>query len=101
MPFACLGLIGFRFVWSSWRHVIVPMVLLVAAISLAINLIGALQGSMLCDFPHFAAGLYLAQMLSGETRTYPLAPWLAAPFAIWIIFLGWSMSQRKRNKDFY
>jgi hypothetical protein len=56
---------------------------------------------MLCDFPQFAAGLYLAQMLSGETRTYPLAPWLAAPFAIWIIFLGWSMSQRKRNKDFY
>ena len=101
MPFACLGLIGFRFLSLSWRQVTVPLVLLIALTSLTINLIGALQGAMLCDFPHFAAGLYLAQMLSGETRTYPLAPWLAAPFAIWIIFLAWTMSQRKRNKNFY
>ena len=98
MPFACLGLIGFRFLSPTWRRITIPLVLLIAAVSFFINLIGALQGAMLCDFPHFAAGLYLQQMLSGETRTYPLAYWLAAPFIIWIVFMAWSMSQRKSTE---
>ena len=98
MPFACLGLIGFRFVSTGWRRASIPLVLLVAASSFVINLIGALQGSMLCDFPHFAAGLYLSQMLSGNTHAYPLAPWLLAPFSVSVVFLAWSTLQLKRNK---
>lgn len=98
MPFACLGLIGFRFVPVMWRRILVPLVLLVAAMSFLINVIGALHGAMLCDFPHFAAGLYMSQMLNGQTRAYPLAPWLVVPVMIWIIFLAWSMMQSNRDK---
>jgi hypothetical protein len=102
MPFACLGLTGYRSLSTrsrpammAWRAVVV-VVLLVAATSFAINLLGALHGAMLCDFPQFAAGLYLSQILSGATRSYPLAPWLAAPFIASLIPLGWFMTQRKR-----
>lgn len=100
IPFASIGLIGFRFLSASWRRVAVPLVLLFAAISFIINLVGALHGAMLCDFPHFAAGLYISQMLSGQTRTYPLAPWLVGPFIISIVVLTWSIPQSKHNKHF-
>jgi hypothetical protein len=99
MPFACVGMIGFRFLSPAWRRVALPLVLLVGAVSFAINFIGALQGSMLCDFPQFAAGLYLSQMLNGQTRAYPLVPGLIAPLIMWTIFLAWSISQSKRNKQ--
>jgi hypothetical protein len=100
MPFACLGLLGFRFLAPKWRRAITALVLLIAIISFAINLVGALHGAMLCDFPHFAAGLYLSQMLSGQTRAYPLAPWLLGPFIISITLLAWTTAQLKRNKLF-
>jgi hypothetical protein len=89
MPFACLGLIGFRFISPGWRRIALPIVLVLAAASFAINLIGAVQGAMLCDFPHFAAGLYISQMLNGQTQTYPLALWLVAPFVVSIILPAW------------
>ena len=98
MPFACLGLVGFRFLAPKWRRTIVPLLLIVAIFSFSINVIGALQGAMLCDFPHFAAGLYLSQILNGHVREYPLAPWLFGPFIIWIALLAWSTSQSRRNK---
>jgi hypothetical protein len=80
MPFACIGLIGFRFLPTVWRRAILALVLIVGAISFAINLVGAMHGAMLCDFPHFAADLYVSQMLSGQMRVYPLAIWLLFPF---------------------
>jgi hypothetical protein len=95
MPFACVGLIGFRFIAPTWRRIALPLVLIVAAASFAFNLIGALQGAMLCDFPQFAAGLYLSQILSGQTRSYPLAVWLVAPFVISITLLAWSTRNEK------
>ena len=72
---------------------VIPVVFVVAIVFFGINFIGALHGAMLCDFPHFVAGLYFSQMLSGHMRAYPLAPWLIAPFSISIIFLAWSISQ--------
>ncbi|HEX8351492.1 MAG TPA: hypothetical protein VF611_01105, partial [Pyrinomonadaceae bacterium] len=39
----------------------------------------AAHGAMLCDFPHSAVGMYLAEMWGGRWRTYPLAAWLALP----------------------
>ena len=105
MPFACLGLIGFSLApsrhahraLSPWRPAVMAVVLLVAAGSFAINLLGALHGAMLCDFPQFAAGLYLSHILSGNTPSHPLAPWLAALFIASLILLAWSMSQSRRN----
>lgn len=98
MPFACLGLIGFRFVSTAWRRAVIPLVIVLATASFIINVVGALHGAMLCDFPHFAVGLYVSQMLNGQTRSYPLAPWLVLPFTVWIMFLAWSTLQSKRNK---
>jgi len=98
MPFACLGLVGFRFLAPKWRRIVTPLVVLIAIASFAINLIGALHGAMLCDFPHFAAGLYISQMLSGNTRAYPLALWLLGPFTVAITLLAWTTSQLKSNK---
>jgi hypothetical protein len=100
MPFACLGLIGFRFLSPTLRRLALPLVLVIAVASFAINIIGALQGAMLCDFPQFAAGLYLSQILSGQVRSYPLARWLVFPFVMSITLLVWTTSQRKSNKLF-
>jgi len=96
MPFACFGLVGFRFLGSKWRRTTIPFVVLIALVSFAINFIGALQGSMLCDFPQFAADLYVSQMLNGQIRAYPLAAWLLGPFMICIGFLAWIILQSKR-----
>ena len=104
MPFACLGLVGYRFpapgyrfLAPGWRRMLVPLVLLVAVVSFTINFIGALHGSMLCDFPEFAADLYVSQMLSGQLRAYPLARWLLGPFVISIGLLVWTVLQSKRT----
>lgn len=91
MPFACIGLIGYRFLPTVPGRITVPFVLLVAAISFVINLVGAMQGAMLCDFPHFAAGLYLSQMWNGQTHEYPLALWLLAPFIASGLLLVWKL----------
>jgi hypothetical protein len=96
MPFACIGLLGFHFLQPAWRRITVPLVLVVAAISFAINLVGAMHGAMLCDFPHFAAGLYLSQMLSGHTHVYPLAIWLLAPFIACALLLLWTVVRGAR-----
>ena len=88
MPFAVIGLVGFSFVRKLLVRVVLLSVLaMVATVSSAINLIGALHGAMLCDFPEFAAGLYLSQMINGGMRSYPLALWLALPFLVSILFL--------------
>jgi hypothetical protein len=97
MPFACLGLVGFGFLAPKWRRAITPVVVLIALVSFAINFIGALHGAMLCDFPHFAADLYVSQMLNGQLRAYPLAPWLLGPFMISIGFLVWTIFKSQRT----
>jgi len=91
MPFASLGLVGFRSLAPKWRRAMVPVVIIVGIVSVAINSVGALHGAMLCDFPHFAAGLYLSQMLNGQLRSYPLVLWLIAPFIMSVVFLAWKV----------
>ena len=76
---------------------IVLLVVLVGLVSVGINLIGALHGSMLCDYPSFAVDLYVSQMLNGELRAYPLAAWLLGPFMILIAFLAWTAFQAKHT----
>ncbi len=89
MPFASLGVFGFSFIRGLPLRVLMQSLLVVAAVvSVAINLIGAMQGAMLCDFREFAAGIYLSQMLAGGMKTYPLAELLALPFLVSIILLA-------------
>jgi hypothetical protein len=95
MPFACIGLIGFRFLSPAWRRITLSLTLVVATISFAINLVGAMHGAMLCDFPHFAAGLYLSQMLNGQMHEYPLAIWLLVPFIASALLLAWKITHTR------
>ena len=97
MPFASIGLVGFSFVRNVAVRVALTSVLaVVAAASFLINCIGALHGAMLCDFPEFAAGIYVSQMVAGGMRSYPLARWLALPFfAVLILWLKQVVSVRE------
>ena len=90
-------LAGFGFLSRKWRRTIVPFALVVALVSFGINFIGALHGSMLCDFPQFAADLYISQMLNGQLRAYPLVPWLLGPLMISIGFLVWTIVRAQRT----
>src|SRR5689334_14754653 len=96
-PSPVWGLVGYRFLAPKWRMTIVPLVVLVGLASLAINLIGALHGSMLCDFPSFAAHLFVSQKFNDELRAYSLAAWLLGPFMILIAFLAWTAFQAKHT----
>jgi hypothetical protein len=88
MPFACLGLLGLSFLREpSLRRVAAVVVVVAATASLVINLVGAMHGAMLCYFPDFAVGLYMSQMLNGQMRSFPLGPWIIAPFVLCLSLL--------------
>ena len=81
MPFACLGLAGFNATRGrALKRVLLAIVLALFLLSLFINLVGAMHGAMLCDFPRSALRPYLTEMLRGGRRAYPLAAWLLLPF---------------------
>ncbi len=99
LPFASLGLIGFSFFQrKGLRWVTGSIVLACALISFAINLVGAMHGAMLCDFPHSAFGLYLSQMLNGEMRSYPLAVWLTLPLCLSLVLFLQALLRRNPQK---
>lgn len=80
MPFVSLGLMGFtRFRGGALRLSAALTVTACGLASFLINLIGAMHGAMLCDFPRSALWPYLSEMLDGRMRSYPLAPWLLPP----------------------
>lgn len=80
MPFASLGLIGFSFVSRKPIKILASAsVLVVLLASAGINVIGAMHGSMLCDYPHSAWQFYLSEMMNGQMRSFPLAKWLFLP----------------------
>ncbi|HEX8897389.1 MAG TPA: hypothetical protein VF751_01725, partial [Chthoniobacterales bacterium] len=88
MPIACLGLIGFSFIDSPrWKRLAAFAVATAAVASFAINLVGAMHGAMLCDFPHSAFGRYLSEMWHGDTTSYPLLAWLLVPCLLSAAFL--------------
>lgn len=80
MPLACLGLAGFaRQRGATVRKTAAFVVTALALASAFINTVGAAHGAMLCYFPHWAVGRYLAEMCAGGARSHPLAAWLALP----------------------
>ncbi len=100
LPFASLGLIGFSFFErKGLRWLAGSIVLVCALISFAINLVGAMQGAMLCDFPHSAFALYVSQMLNGEMRSYPLAALLLLPLCLSLVLFLQSVLRHKSPQN--
>lgn len=96
MPLACLGLAGFAALrGAAVRRAAAFAVSACALVSGFINLVGAAHGAMLCYFPHWAVGRYLAEMTGGGARAYPLAAWLALPLCVCVALLAREVCARR------
>jgi hypothetical protein len=96
MPLACLGLAGFGYLRGrALRTAAVAMVSAFALASFLINLVGAMHGAMLCDFPHSALVPYLSEMMNGQMRSHPLAPWLALPLLVCLALFAHTLAARR------
>ena len=83
MPFACLGLIGFAHLTSKIARTSgMAGMAVICAISVLINLAGALGGAMYCTTGRYAFWAHLSAIWRGETGSYPLARWLLIPLLI-------------------
>jgi hypothetical protein len=83
MPFAAIGILGYRRLERRvTRRAAVVLVWVVGLASLAINLIGALGGAMYCDIEVYAVPRYLAALWEGHWPNFPLARLLAIPFLV-------------------
>jgi hypothetical protein len=96
MPLACLGLAGFAHLRGATLRLLAAVTLTLCAVaSFFINLVGALHGAMLCDFPHSALAPYLSEMLGGQMRSYPLAPWLLLPLLVCLALFARTLAARR------
>jgi hypothetical protein len=96
MPLACLGLAGFGHLRGRAARLTAGVAAaLLAVASFFINLVGAMHGAMLCDFPHSALAPYLSEMLGGKMRSYPLAPWLALPLLVCLTLFAHALTARR------
>lgn len=96
MPLACLGLAGFAALrGAATRRAAAFVVPAFALLSALINTVGAAHGAMLCYFPHWAVGKYLAEMWAGGARAHPLAAWLALPLCASAALLAREMAARR------
>ena len=83
MPFACLGVAGFRYLATvSERRLAAVAVVLAGAFSFVINLVGALRGAMNCPHGQNAFWNDLAAIQNGGKLVYPLALWLLLPLLV-------------------
>lgn len=96
MPLACLGLAGFAHLrGAALRLLAAAAATALALASFFINLVGALHGAMLCDFPHSALAPYLSEMMNGGMRSYPLAPWLLLPLVVCLATFVHTLAARR------
>jgi hypothetical protein len=96
MPLASLGLAGFAHLRGATPRLLAAAAATALALaSFFINLVGALHGAMLCDFPHSALAPYLSEMFGGQMRSYPLAPWLLLPLAACLAMLAHTLATRR------
>lgn len=96
MPLACLGLAGFAHLRAAtFRRIACVTVSLCGLASFIINLVGALHGAMLCDFPHSALAPYLSEMFAGRMRSYPLAPWLLLPLLVCLALFAHTLAAQR------
>jgi hypothetical protein len=80
IPFAVIGIIGFRHIrLASLRVGVAVLLILVSLYSIFVNVVGAMHGAMYCDLARFALFPYLDAMTHGHMRSFPLAPYLIFP----------------------
>jgi 4-amino-4-deoxy-L-arabinose transferase-like glycosyltransferase len=102
MPFACLGIAGFSYLSTqAERRLAGLIVLLISVASFAINLLGAVQGSMCCPDGRNALRDQLALLARGGVHYFPLAPWLVAPLLICAVLLLWTAWQMRAARDHF
>jgi 4-amino-4-deoxy-L-arabinose transferase-like glycosyltransferase len=102
MPFACLGIAGFSYLSTkAERRVAGLIVLLIAVVSFAINLLGAVQGSMCCPDGRNALRDQLALLARGDVHYFPLAPWLVAPLLMSALLMAWTAWQMRAARDHF
>jgi len=88
MAFSCLGLAGFSYLETGARRAFLSvLVILIGAISIIINGVGAAQGAMYCDLDRYALWPYLVSLRTGPTAKFPLFLWLIVPLslAVWCL----------------
>ena len=96
MPLACVGLAGFAALrGAGLRKAAALAVSACALLSAFVNLVGAAHGAMLCYFPHWAVGAYLAEMFGGRARAYPLAAYFALPLCASLALLAREVRARR------
>lgn len=88
MGLSCLGLAGFTYIRSlALRISVYVVVALIAAVSLVVNIVGAVGGTMYCDLAKFAFWPHLKMLLNGQGGSMPLFYWLIVPATISAIVL--------------
>lgn len=98
MSCAALGLAGFAHLGTRARRAAVCAVAAAGLFSLAVNLLGALRGTMFCEYYRYAFAAYLEAARAGTWPTYPLAPWLVLPFAACTALLARELLRRRRTQ---
>jgi hypothetical protein len=99
MPFAALGLLGFKSIRTGiTRRIFIAALILVITISVCINFVGAMHGAMLCYFPHFAVMRYLSEMANGQMGSFPLAKSLIIPLAVSAVLLAITLRSIWKNQ---
>jgi len=102
MPFACLGIAGYSYLSSKTeRRLAGIIVLLLAVVSFAINLLGAVQGAMCCPDGRSALHDQLAQLAQGNVHYMPLALWLLTPFLMCAVLFAWTVVQNHNARSLY
>lgn len=88
MPYAALGLVGFAHLRSErWRSGAAALALGAAVSSAAVNLLGAMYGTMYCDLRRYAFAHYLEAVWHDVFRNFPLALWLVIPLGLWLVLV--------------
>jgi 4-amino-4-deoxy-L-arabinose transferase-like glycosyltransferase len=92
MPFACIGLAGFSYLRArTLKLLALATIVLAAAISFVVNLVGALYGAMYCETEVYAFWRYLGPLKNAGWKDMPLAVWLVVPLTLSLAQLAYSI----------
>jgi hypothetical protein len=99
MPFACLGITGFSYLSiGGERRIAGAVVLLVTLFSFGVNVVGAVSGAMCCPDGGNAFRNQLTSLMHRDFHSFPLAPWLLAPFAISALLFVWTVMRSRKAR---
>jgi uncharacterized membrane protein len=101
MSFACIGLAGFSHLRSrTSRGLAVAAIVLIAAISFVVSLVGALWGAMYCETEVYAFWPDVLALRNARVEDMSLGVWLVIPLAASLGLLAYSIRNSRRSKIF-